>query len=483
MEKHDIRRMAEESIRIGDFDSAWQLLMANRSLIQDDPDLLSILAVIQIAKGNHQAAERFLLEVLGVFPFHSDLLYNLAFLYELKGRTSAAYRLYTIVHQLHQEHVPPDVEEALTRVQGAASSRPRIALVYNSHSGSNTLALYKLTPDHLRVKYDVRLVRQTSGFEFQVEMLDSDLVVTTHGQPRLFPAQPNLELWHGFPLKAMGLMDKQENHTALRSYWMKHTDVIASYSTLFTVLMNATVGKSIDNYVVTGVPRNDLLFKSNGRELLSQVLQRSVEDRKVVFFMPTFRQRSSTVSDGVPPLENFERLGLWEDEFTALAEKHRILLVIKVHPHEEHQVLSQIASRGLSGHVCVLREADLQQHDIDLYEVLNAVDVLVTDYSSVYFDFLLLDRPIVFAMPDIDEYRSRRGFLLEPVEQWTPGPHVDNAAQFCIELARCLQQPQYYQTERQHVSRMVHQYTDGNSALRVWNVIESMLAARQATDG
>lgn len=478
MEKSDIARLAEESIRTGDLDAAWQLLMSHKSMIWDDPDLLSMLAVIQIAKGNYQAAERFLLEVLGVFPFHSDLLFNLAFLYELKGNRSAAHRLYKIVRQLHEEQVPPDVEEAISRMSIPASAKPRIALVYNSHSGSNTLALYKLIPNDLREHYDVRLVKQTSGFEFQVEMLDSDLVVTTHGQTRLFPIQPNLELWHGFPLKALGLMDKQENHAALQSHWMKHTDVIASYSPLFSVLMNATNGKSISNYVVTGAPRNDFLFKSNGRELLSRVLQRSLVDRKIVFFMPTFRNRSSLMSDGAPPLENFEVLGLWDDEFSELVDRHRITLVLKVHPHEEHQVLSAIASRGLGGHACVLRESDLQEHGIDLYEVLNAVDVLVTDYSSVYFDFLLLDRPMVFTQPDVDEYRSRRGFLLEPVEQWTPGPHVVNASQFRVELERCLQQPQYYQAERKYVSRMVHQYIDGNSTLRVWNVIQSMLAGR-----
>lgn len=476
MEKSDIKRLAEEAINEGELDAAWQLLMGNRRLIQDDPDLLSMLAVIQIAKGNYQPAERFLLDVLSHFPLHGDLLFNLAYLYELKGRRSAAQRLYTMVRHLQREATPPDVDEAIARVSSAASTKPRIALVYDSYSGSNTLALYKLTPSDFRERYDLRLIRNATGFEFQVEMMDSDLVVTTHGQTRLYPCQPNVELWHGFPLKAIGLMDKQENHDALRSFWMKHTNVIASYSTLFSVVMNATIGKSVSNYAITGVPRNDFLFKTNGRDILSEILPQHVLDRKVVFFMPTFRKRSVSTSDGAPQVDNFEVLGLWDEELVRLAEEQNFTLVIKVHPHEEREVLSQIALKNLGERICVLREADLQARGTDLYEVLNAVDVLVTDYSSVYFDYLLLDRPIVFAAADLDEYRARRGFLLEPVEEWTPGPHVVNADQFRAALRQCLEQPDYYQRERQRIASLVHHYKDGNSTLRIWGLIESLLS-------
>ena len=55
------------------------------------------------------------------------------------------------------------------------------------------------------------------------------------------------------------------------------------------------------------------------------------------------------------------------------------------------------------------------------YDFLNVVDVLITDYSSIYFDYLLLNRPIIFHMPDLEEYQKKRGFILDPLDEWTPG--------------------------------------------------------------
>lgn len=65
---------------------------------------------------------------------------------------------------------------------------------------------------------------------------------------------------------------------------------------------------------------------------------------------------------------------------------------------------------------------------MDFYNILNAVDILITDYSSIYFDFLLLDRPIIFTPIDYEEYKHNRGFLLEPFDFWAPGDKC-----FCYE--------------------------------------------------
>ncbi len=55
----------------------------------------------------------------------------------------------------------------------------------------------------------------------------------------------------------------------------------------------------------------------------------------------------------------------------------------------------------------ILEDNYLRDKRLDLYEVVNAADLLITDYSSIYFDYLLLDRPIIFTPLDLEEYRKK----------------------------------------------------------------------------
>ena len=80
-------------------------------------------------------------------------------------------------------------------------------------------------------------------------------------------------------------------------------------------------------------------------------------------------------------------------------------------------------TEALGSQVVLLTSDAYNEHAEDLYCLLPATDALITDYSSVYFDYLLLNRPIGFVVDDLEHYRRQRGFLLEPVERWMPGEH------------------------------------------------------------
>ena len=70
----------------------------------------------------------------------------------------------------------------------------------------------------------------------------------------------------------------------------------------------------------------------------------------------------------------------------------------------------------------------LLSEDESYQELFNKSMLLITDYSSVYIDYLLIDKPICFAMDDLEEYRKNRGFAYEPVENYLPGEIVDNCS-------------------------------------------------------
>ncbi len=113
----------------------------------------------------------------------------------------------------------------------------------------------------------------------------------------------------------------------------------------------------------------------------------------------------------------------------------------------------------------------LQDNLLDLYDILGATDILVTDYSSIYFDFLLLDKPIVFIPTDLQEYEKSRGFLFDPYNFWAPGPKPLIFTDFLAELTKYIKDENYYKKERTIVNDIVNKYQDSKSSERLYNLV------------
>lgn len=107
-----------------------------------------------------------------------------------------------------------------------------------------------------------------------------------------------------------------------------------------------------------------------------------------------------------------------------------------------------------------------------LYEYLNAADVLITDYSSVYFDYLLLDRPILFTDSDAGCYGENRGFISEPVDFWRPGPVVHTFDRLIGELEGAVKGQDTYQETRSKLMPFVHRYQDAGSSQRLIDLMK-----------
>ena len=139
------------------------------------------------------------------------------------------------------------------------------------------------------------------------------------------------------------------------------------------------------------------------------------DERRLVLFAPTWR-------GGVSKRE-LDREALVAD-LTAMASRDDVLVVYRAHR------LSEKLLAGVDLPVSVVPK------DIDTNELLAAVDVLVTDYSSILFDFLPQKRPIVLYMHDIEEYRAERGLYLDPGE--VPGLACYDRAELASAIGRAL---------------------------------------------
>lgn len=348
----------------------------------------------------------------------------------------------------------------------------KVALIIENNSGSSTNAILKESKEYkdLNLKL-VPLYEHKKENNYYYELFTSSAIIRTHEGPYL-DNKINIQLWHGFPLKGLSYMSKyaNENKEYVHNQWSK-IDNIISYSTLYNTLMSACYGIDCNKFEITGMPRNDLLFIDNGKEKLEKLLKRKIKE-KIIFYMPTFRESLFGEKNGssVGYMFNFKDYEI--NEFNKFLKENNLIYVIKLHPFDQANFYS--AAYDNQTNIIFIQDSDLDIND-DLYEMLNAVDILVTDYSSIYFDYILLDRPIIFIDSDREEYFENRGVLLEPYDFWTPGPKVSSICNLEKEILTSIKENNYYKSERNVICNMVHKFKDGFATRRILSKLEETL--------
>src|SRR5699024_2389007 len=96
-------------------------------------------------------------------------------------------------------------------------------------------------------------------------------------------------------------------------------------------------------------------------------------------------------------------------ELNNILFEEKILLIIKPHPEQNLKYFDDIFTE----HIKVINNDDLLYNNVDLYALLSESDALLTDYSSVYIDYLLLNKPIGFTIDDINNYEKNLGFSVK----------------------------------------------------------------------
>lgn len=338
--------------------------------------------------------------------------------------------------------------------------KQKLALITRRNSGCNAIALYKMKPNNVQVDTDL-----ISFDTFKEKWNHYSHSVSTHFEARFFQTSINIETWHGFPIKTLGKLEK--NSVDNLNNLNKRITKIISYSNLYSFIMSSVYEIDIDKFVVTGMPRNDLLQNPHAKELLLELLDEHPTAQKYIFYVPTFRKREDKgEAEGnaiSTDLSVFEAL----NSFCAENDFH---LVVKLHPVD----CDSIDFTSYS-HISLLEEEQLVNLKIDFYEVLGAADLLITDYSSVYFDYLLLNKPIIFWLRDKEVYEEKRGFIFEDIDSYMPGDKVETIEQLKDSIKRNVDCPTLYEQERNSVKNQIHAYKDFNSSKRVWNLIRTTL--------
>lgn len=163
--------------------------------------------------------------------------------------------------------------------------------------------------------------------------------------------------------------------------------------------------------VPTGIPRMDRFFDpvlaEAGRRAADAAFPQQV-GKSTILFAPTFR--------GLGPRDAYyERAWIDFDALHALALERDAVVILKMHPFVREPIEIPLDYRD--------RLIDATRDPLDVNDLLFAVDLLVTDYSSIVFEFSTFGRPMIFYAPDLEDYIASRDFYI-PIETFVPGPIV-----------------------------------------------------------
>lgn len=212
--------------------------------------------------------------------------------------------------------------------------------------------------------------------------------------PSLRDGQTSFYLSHGTTIKSLA---------GYYNEFPERIDYCLSAAKEVEFLCESQFGAPREKIFSLGFPRNDILVTAN-RDLHPLFPDCGFE--KIVVWYPTYRQHSNggVVSGGssLPIIHDSAAA----EKLNALAAEKKVLLVLK--PHFAQDV-SYVKDLGLSN-IRFIDDSFFKENNISSYEFVGSCDALITDYSSIYYDFTLCKKPIALIWEDYEEYKKVPGF-------------------------------------------------------------------------
>lgn len=273
----------------------------------------------------------------------------------------------------------------------------------------DTLVFYQ---EIFKVFQNVSFVIKESN-EYLKALTESKFLINNATFPAYFTKKPQqiyINTWHGTPLKHMGFDVK--NNLKGSQNTMKNflaSDYMISPNAHTTNIFKHAFkldGLYSGEILEIGYPRIDLTINTTAneaREYLAEHL--NLKKKPIILYCPTWRGKN--VNDPENSLLNiFEEIKLLNQKLP-----HQVL--VKVHPFVYSKAKEMPELKPY-----------LVPDFLDTNQLMPAVDLMITDYSSIFFDFLVTDKPIVFYVPDLDKYQNERGVYIDLCA--LPGPVADN---------------------------------------------------------
>lgn len=261
--------------------------------------------------------------------------------------------------------------------------------------------------------------------------------------------KPNVEciqLWHAAgAIKKFGLKDpsnKKRSSKAIQRFKKVYSrfDYVVVGSEKMADIYHESFGIGEEKILRTGIPRTDFFFDKRAMLEAANTIQKRfplIQEKKVILYAPTYRENEFHVSS--LPLD----IDLIRKEL-----KDDYILFLRLHPAVRLDLANQYPDFVF----------DVSDYP-DVNQLLVVTDLLISDYSSIPFEFSLLQRPMIFFAYDLREYEKSRGFW-EPYEQLVPGPIVKNTG----DLLNVIQTDDFDYNKIANFANEWNMYSNGTSS-------------------
>lgn len=282
------------------------------------------------------------------------------------------------------------------------------------------------------------------------------------GKLPIYPAknQKVVQMWHGSPFKGGDIREKKESmHKSEKSYY---TNVLSA-SPIFVERWMEEFNCNKDNISICGHPRTDVMLKPYTKSELG------ITEKKMILWMPTFRKSKILGYNDVENNDSLVPILKGIEDFTALNEflkKRSCRIIIKLHPMQDVENYKNLELTNIE----LLSQNLFISRGYDLYRLISSADALITDYSSVFYDFMLMDRPIGFTEDDFEEYKDGRGFSVDNPDYFRAGHKMKTLADVENFLQDVCDDNDIWKEKRGEVNKASNYYRDFQNCKRALEI-------------
>ena len=240
-------------------------------------------------------------------------------------------------------------------------------------------------------------------------------------------------------------------------------DIDFTIGKFHTNVESACFGCRQNKLLDLGYSRNDILVNQKKVKLQDK--------NKTIIWMPTFRKcYNPDISENY--IQNETGLPLVEtDKLMNELDQFLISKNVKILLKAHHLSVALPVFQKHFQNVEVITDDILLQNGKQLYELVAETDALITDYSSIAYDYLLLDRPIAYILSDYEEYEQSRGFSFPNPKEYMPGAHIYKFAELLSFIESLTKNEDEFAEARAKIRNIVLSYTDGKSSERILNYL------------
>lgn len=345
------------------------------------------------------------------------------------------------------------------------SSNPKY--IYEEILSRNTdfKCVWSLEDTSLEIPGNPTKIRK-NGLKYLYYMATSKFWIFDTREPSFIPKRPEttyIQTWHGTPLKKLAMdldflvisdgMSLEEYKSHFKENTEKWDYLLSQSSYTTEKFKSAFVFDS--NFLEIGSPRNDTLFKNNNETYINSIKEKFKlpKDKKIILYAPTWRDNDFK-SNGIYNFSSEIDLDLMKNELD-----NDYILIIK-----KHYLVDDKIDTTLFGDFLYITN-DLW----DIQDLYLISDILLTDYSSVMFDYSILKRPMLIYAYDYEEYKdSIRGFYFNIYNEF-PGP-------ICKETNKIIEniKKNNFQSYETDYDLFLNKYTDfekGNASIKLVDFI------------